>query len=73
MPILVQGFSLTLSQLKQLVENNAEMKLPGRKNMVTTASVFIEEASRWLEMAILKLLILSLCWRKLVFAIRISS
>jgi hypothetical protein len=37
---------LTPSQSKTSVENSAEMKLPGRKNMVTKASVFIEAASR---------------------------
>jgi hypothetical protein len=28
------------------VENNAEMKLPGRKTMVTMANVFIDKESR---------------------------
>lgn len=37
---------LTLAQSKHGVEKSAEMKLPGRKNMVTTAKVFIDEASR---------------------------
>lgn len=35
-----------LSQSKREVEKSAEMKLPGKKNMVTTARVFIEAESR---------------------------
>jgi hypothetical protein len=38
----------TVSQSNSGVEKRAEMKLPGRKNMVTTAAVFIDAASRWL-------------------------
>jgi hypothetical protein len=35
-----------LSQSKRSVEKRAEMKLPGKKNIVTNASVFMDAASR---------------------------
>lgn len=38
--------SLAASQSKQSVEKSAEMKLPGKKSIVTNASVFIDDASR---------------------------
>ena len=36
------------------VENKAAMKLPGRKNMATKASIFIDDESFWLEAAMLR-------------------
>lgn len=44
-PILFDRWS-TLAHSKHGVEKRADMKLPGRKNMVTTARVFIEDESR---------------------------
>lgn len=39
-----------LSQLNRSVEKSADIKLPGKKNMVTKASVFMEAASRRVDL-----------------------
>ena len=43
--MLVDDLSMSL-QSNMGIENMAEMKLPGRKNIVTMASVFMEDESR---------------------------
>lgn len=78
-PMLFVREVSTSSQVNKGVENNADMKLPGRKNIVTTARVFIDAASRWLvkDMFLVqtdssRLLMLSFCeirlksWGKLI-------
>lgn len=45
-PIPEEGDSAALSHSNMGMENRAETKLPGKKNMVTMASVFIEDESR---------------------------
>ena len=54
--MLFQRVVSGLSQSKLAVEKRAETKLPGRNTIVTIASVFIDDESRLVNFAILRLL-----------------